>query len=197
MKNYAALDLPVNIKQDSFDPKTIQLQPNMRWSYAIVDPAVCLTKESIDFFTDLVGGNIMCQLHKGLPGDVMPIHVDGRVQPDGSIRCPREWAVNITWGSTSSEMFWYDLTEEAKISRPPSSNNNTNLFPGYSPGWKDSDVVEIDRCVLSGPTLINLNIPHHVKNYDTINTRWALTIRADVSVLSYSQAYQLFAPYYK
>ena len=194
MKNYATLNVPCEIKRDSFDPRLVPLDDRQHWPFSVLNPPECLTDQALDFFGGVFGTDVMCQLHKGKPNQVMPIHIDGRVYPDGILRCPRDWAVNIHWGSTSSEMFWYELNDTAKNKLPKSSNSN-NLHPGYSPMWEDTDVIEIDRHVLVGPTLINICIPHHVKNYDTLNTRWALTIRAADSKLTYEQAYQLFKPY--
>jgi hypothetical protein len=193
MKNYATLSLPFQIKLDSFNPETVILDENLYWPFAVLDPKECLTREAIDFFSNLIGADIMCQLHKGLPGRKQPIHIDGRVHPDGVMRCPREWAVNISWGSSSSEMFWYKPANSTK-EETHEICNYSNLYPGYTPGWSDKDLVEIEHHELSGPTLINISIPHHVKNYD-MQLRWAITIRAKNGELTYEESYELFKPY--
>jgi len=55
----------------------------------------------------------------------------------------------------------------------------------------------LDTVELTGPTLVRIDIPHNVVNYDKDNYRWCLSIRDVASKWTWEQAVEHFNPWLK
>jgi len=185
MKNYLELDLPFNFVQDNI------ALPNFdgAWKFHIVDPQQYLTNAALEFFAANGVPQVSCQFFRGDAGQSSSIHVDGRILNDGNLYVRREWAINIVWGSNSSEMFWY----KPKHQDLSGAVGSTGVV---HPVYEKEDVDIVDQLKISNqPVLCHIAIPHSVTNYDTVNYRWCMSIRAMDTDLSWPKAYKFFEQY--
>jgi hypothetical protein len=188
MKNYYNLQIPVKILKDNIDPKHFyELDQKKRlysWALNLVNSKDFLTDECIDFFNqNRVNVLTQCILFRGKPSNSVKIHIDTIDNIKHNI-----WAINLAWGSTSSEMLWY--------SPLPGVKNKTNQSTGGTPyiEFDQAQVKEIERTVITGPCLVRTDIPHSVVNYDPDNIRWCISIRGTPNVSSWEDAVKFFNP---
>jgi hypothetical protein len=97
------------------------------------------------------------------------IHVDGyRLDRAGA----RNWALNIPIRNTlDSEQIWYNGQYMLESREDPG-------MPKYLELQWLAEKEEAYRCVIRQPTLVRINIPHHVINYSD-QSRFMLSVRFD------------------
>lgn len=191
MKNFYELDMPTTILRDDIDISAYPEFKEYHWAVWNDRSDRYMTKEAIEFiqtmgFKDQVWFSDKLQpdhvvIFRGNKGQFMDIHCD---------RGPT-WCINVAWGVSSSETIWYKPHDDINLATEMCSVGSPYLK--YDPN--DCDVIE--RTFTTGPTLMRIDTPHNVINYDTDNYRWCLSIRDIKSNWSWEEAVEHFKPWIK
>jgi hypothetical protein len=107
------------------------------------------------------------------PQAVAPIHTDG------SPEWPKYWALNLPiYNCDNTPMIWWDTTGASRAFQSDSVYNST-----YIESFDPAECTEVERCIVSQPTWVRIDVPHSVNNTVNLTNRMILTMRFDVSKL--------------
>ena len=189
MQNYYNLKIPVRLLKDEVTSNTqryigdFETKKKHGWALNMYDSTDFLTDDAIQFFKDIKVLLLpTCLFFKGDSNDNSSIHIDGHPSL-------HNWAINIAWGSSSSEMIWYEPLSEFKKTAVTTSVGT--LFIKYTP----EEVREIERTTVTDSCLVRVDIPHRVFNYDLNNTRWCLSIRGVYRFKNWNETVNFFKPF--
>lgn len=143
-----------------------------KWQWVWQDIENYVTEEGIAFLKSLGVTEMKSQVFKGLPKQKTTIHTDSKVNDDNSLYTRTCWGINFAWNAEDSEMMWYKpLTTKITTSHGSGENDiNYNIFD-------EGDVEVIEKTILTGLTLVRIDIPHAVINRDDKNNRYCFSLR--------------------
>lgn len=170
MKNYYKLDLPFKFIRDDLPIPEFRETPDWHWVWQ--DVANYVTLEGMNFIYSLGISDIRSQVFRGSPNDRTAIHIDARMNDDGSIYNRTCWGLNFSWNSIDCEMTWYESTND-KINSSLGAGENKIRFTSF----KETDVSVIEKTIITGLTLIRIDVPHRVVNTDDTNYRYCISLR--------------------
>lgn len=138
-----------------------------------------INEELLDNFSKLNLTVIGAVLFKKLPGYSNPLHADV-VLTDNKWTL---WHAAVNWDLTNAEsiMEWYS-TSEKEVWPKLVESDKPYLLSGIHYGFlgnrdtASSTMTLLESVRVVGPTLVRTNIPHQIKNLDSID-RWSLSIR--------------------
>lgn len=186
MKNYYSLNFFANPLRADFQfpeltDENYQKQKWYLWHYVGDDNFKFISPEIANW---AVENNLTinhCHLFAGPPKENSIIHSDG---PEGE----NQFGINWVLSGYDSYMAWYQV------------NNLKETEHNYSGSpyrkWDDSECVEIERCTINGPTLINAAPPHRIVN-NSNEHRWTVSLRFSNSFTTWEDTVEFFKPYFK
>jgi hypothetical protein len=140
-----------------------------------------INEELLDHFSKLNLTVIGAVLFKKLPGYSNPLHADVVLNNNQWTL----WHAAVNWDLTNAEsiMEWYS-TSEQEVWPKLVESDNPYLLSGIHYGFlgnrdtTSSTMTLLQSVRVVGPTLVRTDIPHQIKNLDSID-RWSLSIRFD------------------
>ena len=124
-----------------------------------------------------------CHIFCGPPNHNSIIHSDGP---------PNTTQIGINWVLTGLEsyMVWYKTTISEQATKTNFSNSEYRQ-------WSDSEVEEVERCQILGPTLINAAEPHRIIN-NSNKHRWTISLRfQSLTFSTWQETVEFFKPWIK
>lgn len=150
-------------------------------------------KEIIEIFSNIGLESLGAVLFRKRPGASSPIHRDLILEKDQWKFC--NYGVNWNLDETNSIMEWFQTNEKEKWPIIP-MNKQDFILSGINYGYMgNTDIdatkfIQIESLILKNPTLVRTDIPHRVKNLDTVD-RWCLSLRFK-QYLSWEEAKKTF-----
>jgi len=161
MKNFYKLKIKNFLKSNT---DKFFLENSLSWqTYSVnyqewLEPETIYTLNSLSVFPD------KAYIFKAPPMSILPIHIDGNQNSS------RVWAINIVWGSNNHNMHWYKIIRKSNIVLHTQASTPYLMF-------NKDDVEEVENVSnLVGPTLVRINVPHSVSNYDN-KIRYCFSLR--------------------
>jgi len=190
MHNHYELDFPCAIVREDVDISTYPEFNQYHWAVWNDRSDRYLTPEAVAFIHSM--------------GICDQVWFDNKLQPDHvavfrgnkdtfmDIHCDRgpSWCINYVWGSSRSEMSWWEPDSDINLS--PEMCSIGSEYMKYDPLKCNL----IDSVELTGPTLVRIDIPHNVVNYDKENYRWCLSIRDLSNKWTWEEAVEKFRPWF-
>lgn len=116
------------------------------------------------------------------------IHIDG-LDPKGTY-----FAINWCLQGTNSEMAWYNI--KPQYSFDEAVVNPVVSKTKYSIGFDKNKLNLVEKCRISGPTLVNTAVPHGILRHEP-GPRIAVSLRFTHSFSSWNEVVQFFSPFIK
>jgi hypothetical protein len=190
MKTFYRLNLPVSLLSEHVNTETYPEFKDFDWGVWDDDSSKYLSSNGINFLHNHLNLTERSKHDGRFQKDTVKVF---RGDPDTELDIHRDrgvcWAINLVWGSTSSEMIWYEETSETITSDAVCS-----ILAEYKKYHKETMNI-IERTSFVGPTLVRIDIPHNVINYDKNNTRWCMSIRDYHSTWTWEEAVEYFKPW--
>lgn len=186
----------LNLKQDKRG-KEFGFKTNNTWIlfFDQIPIQEVLSVQAIDYFKSITDSDfkniwIFRAEHKH-PGN---IHCDWAKHHTLVERDSNNYAINWTLGdSKNHSMIWYEPINPQIIDGWPVDAYSPHPDqPHVSPTWTKDYVREIDRCTITGPTLVRTNIPHNGEHYDVSAVRWAFSLRPKLHTASWEKTVEYF-----
>ena len=191
--NYYKLKFPFEyVNKGMYSAKYAKLVED-RWHW--ISPGIdeCITTEAKHQLLSIGVKDFRTQLFYGYPGMSTDIHEDAKVDDKGNIHYGSTWALNVCWGSKNHIMSWYRILNNS--TKSAKGNSADDKFPRIQFRIFDaSDVEEVENVSISGVTLVRINVPHAVFNYDT-RPRHCLSIRESTQNWTWEEAVKRFRPW--
>jgi hypothetical protein len=192
MKYFVELNLPDQPLVENFErPTNIAIKGAPTYISVSLD---FVKKEIIDIFKEIQLDLAGAILFRKRPGSSSLIHRDLVLENSQWKFC--NYGVNWNLANTDSVMEWYSTEEKERWPMIPIIKKGFILSGvNYgSIGTTDIDIKKFtitESLILKTPTLVRTDIPHRVKNLDTID-RWCLSLRFKQD-LSWSEAKKIFS----
>lgn len=170
----------LNLQQDKRG-KVFDDPRNNVWIFHFKDTPVTsiLSLEAIEFFKSLRLHPQTIWVFRANTAHPGNIHCDWAKHHTVDQRDENNCAINWTLGESQNHaMVWYEPINSTVVDGWPVDAFTPNpAQPHVSPVWYKEHVRVIDKCTITGPTLVRINIPHNGENYDPGNPRWCFSLR--------------------
>lgn len=96
---------------------------------------------------------------------------------------PIYYGINYELTNTTSELSWWETTDEALLPKIPEVITIDDTLRGIHYGKRNNmdpiggNYKRLDSVAIKGPTLVNTNLPHSVDYSGQAEIRWGLSIR--------------------
>jgi len=191
MHNFYELDVPCRLLRDDVDISTYPEFKDYHWAVWNDRSDRYMTAEAIEFIKTM-GIQDQVWFNNGM----QPNHVTvfrGNKDTFMDIHCDRgsSWCINYIWGSSRSEMLWWQPNDDVELTAEMCSVGSEYMK------YDADQCTLIEKTACQGPMLVRIDTPHNVINHDADNYRWCLSIRDLSSKWTWEEAVEHFKPWFK